>query len=54
MRRFASCHSTIPPRSWPRYFMLRHATELALEVYLFYHGATPTELMSPDGQAQPR
>jgi hypothetical protein len=34
----------IPPQSWPRYFMLCHATELALKAYLTYHGATPKDL----------
>jgi hypothetical protein len=34
----------IPPQSWPRYFMLCHAIELALKAYLAYQGATPKEL----------
>src|SRR5271170_7179400 len=29
-----------PPQSWPRYFMLCHAIELALKAYLAFHGAT--------------
>jgi hypothetical protein len=33
-----------PPESWPRYFMLCHASELALKAYLFHYGATPKEL----------
>jgi HEPN domain-containing protein len=36
-----------PPQSWPRYFMLCHAIELALKAYLAYHGKTPKELRSP-------
>jgi hypothetical protein len=32
------------PQSWPRYFMLCHAIELALKAYLAYHSATPKEL----------
>ncbi len=34
----------IPPKSWPRYFTLCHAIELALKAYLAYHGETPNEL----------
>jgi hypothetical protein len=33
-----------PPQSWPRYFMLCHAVELALKSYLALHGATPQQL----------
>ena len=36
-----------PPQSWPRYFMLCHAVELALKAYLFYRGKTPMELKAP-------
>jgi HEPN domain-containing protein len=36
-----------PPQSWPRYFMLCHAVELALKAYLFYRGKTPKELKAP-------
>ena len=32
------------PPSWPRYFMLCHAIELALKAYLAAHGATAQEL----------
>jgi hypothetical protein len=34
----------IPPRSWPRYFTLCHAAELAFKAYLLHHGATRREL----------
>jgi hypothetical protein len=37
-----------PPRSWPRYFMLCHAAELALKAYLFSQGAKPKELRAHD------
>ncbi len=33
-----------PPQSWPRYFMLCHAIELALKSYLIAHGATTQQL----------
>ena len=33
-----------PPPSWPRYFMLCHAIELALKAYLAAHGATAQQL----------
>lgn len=29
-----------PPQSWPRYFVLSYAIELALKAYLILHGAT--------------
>ena len=32
------------PPSWPRYFRLCHAIELALKAFLALHGATPKEL----------
>jgi hypothetical protein len=33
-----------PPPSWPRYFMLCHAIELALKAYLAAHGTTAQQL----------
>jgi len=33
-----------PPQSWPRYFLLCHAIELALKAYLAHHGAARKEL----------
>ena len=48
---FYQAFRDLPPRtpqSWPRYFMLCHATELALKAYLAYHGATPKELKAKD------
>lgn len=36
-----------PPQSWPRYFLLCHAVELALKAYLTYRGKTPKELKDP-------
>jgi hypothetical protein len=44
---FCDLPSRIPLRSWPRYFMLCHAAELAFKAYLLYWGATPMELRAP-------
>jgi hypothetical protein len=35
-----------PPPSWPRYFVLCHAIELALKAYIAAHGATARELQN--------
>jgi hypothetical protein len=43
-RAFCDLPPRIPPQSWPRYFMLCHAAELAFKAYLFHRGAARKEL----------
>jgi hypothetical protein len=46
-RAFLALPQDHPPRSWPRYFMLCHAAELALKAYLLSQGAKPEALRAP-------